>query len=124
MPVRCLNSSVLVWPSAEQVLAAARAYATHVLQSEPHALRVGLFGSYARGDQGPGSDADLLVELSSTDQPPHRRALALPPPRLPVPVDLVVLTRAEVVELGRLSPRWLREVLGRAIWLAEREQLP
>ncbi|NOQ55036.1 MAG: DNA polymerase III subunit beta [Thermoplasmata archaeon] len=26
-------------------------------------IRVGLFGSYARGEHGPGSDIDILVEL-------------------------------------------------------------
>lgn len=26
--------------------------------------RIGVFGSFARGDQGPGSDVDILVELA------------------------------------------------------------
>lgn len=31
------------------------------------ATRVGLFGSYARGDNGPGSDIDIVVELERPD---------------------------------------------------------
>ncbi len=120
MPVRSSSSSVLVWPSLERVLDAARAYAALVLDRNPRVLRVGLIGSYARGEHGPGSDADLLVELESSDQPAHRRSLSLPAPQLPVPVDLLVLTRDEVEELGRGSARWQREVLGSAVWLAER----
>lgn len=123
MPVRSLTSSVLVWPSAEQVLASARSYAHLLLcHRDWRVLRVGLIGSYARGDWGPGSDADLLVELEACDKPAWYRALALPPPRLPVPADLVVLTRAELLSLARQSPRWSREVLGRAIWLGCRAE--
>jgi predicted nucleotidyltransferase len=121
MPVKSSNSSVLAWPSAQQVLAAARSYAKTVLDSDPRVLRVGLIGSYARGNQGPGSDADLLIELDSSDEPSYRRALGLPPPRLPVPVDLLVLTRAEIADQAQQSPRWAREVLGVAVWLVERE---
>lgn len=120
MPVRPWNSSVLVWPSREQVLVAARAYADLLFQSEAGVLRVGLVGSYARGDQGPGSDADLLIVLECSSEPPFRRALALPPPSLPVPVDLLVLTVEEIARLGEESPRWVREVLNKALWLGER----
>jgi predicted nucleotidyltransferase len=104
----------------EQVLAAARSYAKTVLDSDPRVLRVGLIGSYARGNHGPGSDADLLIELDSSDEPSYRRALGLPPPKLPVPVDLLVLTRAEIADQAQHSPRWSREVLGAAVWLGER----
>lgn len=38
-----------------------------------HPQRLILFGSAARGDMGPHSDADLLVVV---DQPVHRRRLA------------------------------------------------
>jgi predicted nucleotidyltransferase len=58
-----------------------------------------LFGSLANGTATPRSDADLLVVVDSSDQgeprdrvPELLRALA----PLPCPVDLFVLTRAEV----------------------------
>ena len=84
--------------------------------------RVALVGSYARGDHGPGSDADLLVVLSQCEVPFLLRALELPAPRLPVPADLVVLTEGEVAEWSTERPRRPREVLARAIVLAERER--
>ena len=34
-----------------------------VLRERFRVVRIGLFGSYARGEQEPGSDIDILVEL-------------------------------------------------------------
>ena len=36
--------------------------------------RIYLFGSKARGDEGPESDYDLVVVVSASDDPPYRRA--------------------------------------------------
>ena len=120
MPVRSSNSRVLVWPRREQVVAAARSYARHLVDTDARVVRVGLVGSYAIGTEGPGSDADLLVEMRECAAPPTRRALELPPPDLPVPVDLLVFTEGEVEELRLSRPRWAREVLQSALWLAGR----
>jgi predicted nucleotidyltransferase len=49
MPVRSLNSPVLIWPDAESVDLAARRWAEHASQN-PEVVRIGYFGSYARGD--------------------------------------------------------------------------
>lgn len=65
----------------------------------PTIVRVILFGSLASGIPTPRSDADLLVEVSSS---PHRRPrdrvpevlLAFRP--LPVPLDVLVLTSEEI----------------------------
>lgn len=56
-----------------------------------------LFGSRAEGQVKPGSDYDLLVVLTKSEQPRHRReaysyGLLW---GMTVPVDLIVLTRAE-----------------------------
>ncbi|MDQ7029669.1 MAG: nucleotidyltransferase domain-containing protein [Ardenticatenia bacterium] len=59
--------------------------------------RIYLFGSWARGEASEGSDVDLLVVVSDSDLPRHRReALSYDLLwGLPVPVDVIVLTRAE-----------------------------
>ncbi len=59
--------------------------------------RVILFGSHVRGDEGPGSDLDLLVierdvESRRAERVRLRRALR----GLGVPVDLVVLSERHV----------------------------
>lgn len=52
MPVRSLNSSVLRWPDARAVEAALQHWAKTTAQTHPEVLRIGYFGSYARGDWG------------------------------------------------------------------------
>ncbi|WP_254952714.1 MULTISPECIES: type II toxin-antitoxin system PemK/MazF family toxin [unclassified Cyanobium] len=44
----------------------------------PGLERVGLFGSYGRGDAGVGSDLDLLLIDTSSSGPQHQRLLAWP----------------------------------------------
>jgi len=75
-------------------------------------LRVLLFGSVARGDDGPDSDIDLLVVLPTVDR--RRRhevtvdlAHAI---TAPVPVDLLVTDQAEIAERDDL-PGILRVAL-------------
>ncbi len=61
MPVRSLNSSVLKWPSRKTVDRAVRSWTAEQVQQRPEIVRLGYFGSYARGDWGVGSDLDLIV---------------------------------------------------------------
>ena len=39
-----------------------------LLRDKYHIVRIGLFGSYARGDQNVNSDVDLLVEFEENTQ--------------------------------------------------------
>jgi predicted nucleotidyltransferase len=50
MPVRSLSSSVLRWPDAQTVDHAVREWAQKVVRHREDVLRIGYFGSYARGD--------------------------------------------------------------------------
>ena len=49
--------------------------------------RFGYFGSYARGDYGPGSDVDLIAIVRRAQRPFHERALELDVLGLPVPAQ-------------------------------------
>ena len=61
MPVRSLNSSVLKWPDRATVVAALHRWVEHAVLGRDDVLRIGYFGSYARGDAGVGSDLDLVI---------------------------------------------------------------
>ena len=52
MPVRSLSSSVLRWPDIRAVDEATRRWAVEEVGRRKGVLRVGYFGSYARGDWG------------------------------------------------------------------------
>lgn len=57
MPVRSSTSSVLKWPDAESVRRALVAWVAEEAPRHPGLLRLGYFGSYARGDWGVGSNS-------------------------------------------------------------------
>lgn len=119
MPVRSLNSSVLRWPDASVVADAVKQWASEVAARRPEAVRVGYFGSYARGDCGVGSDLDLVVIVDRAAEPFPLRRVAWDTTMLPVPADLFVYTEAEWKALGRrggFGASLRREV----VWVYER----
>lgn len=82
-------------------------------------LRVLLFGSVARGVDGPDSDIDLLVVLPEAERR-RRHELTVTMARAisaPAPVDLLVTDPAEIAERGDL-PGVLRVALreGRVVY--------
>ncbi len=115
MPVRLWNSPVLRWPARAEVLEAAKAWATSL--QVPGLLRVGVFGSYARGDAGVGSDLDLVVLLQDSPLPFHQRAIGLPTEHLPVPAEVLVYTQKEWENLHETSPCLARVLRQETLWL-------
>ena len=114
MPVRSLNSPVFRWPDAKAVDDAARRWAAEESRIRKGVLRVGYFGSYARGDWGVGSDLDLVVVVESSTLTFERRAIEWDTTKLPVPADLLVYTNAEWESLaGRFRDTLDKE----AVWV-------
>jgi len=72
-----------------------RRWASRLLQNREGVLRIGYFGSYARGDWGVGSDLDLIIILESSNQPFMRRGREFDITELPVPADVVVYSKDE-----------------------------
>ena len=70
-------------------------WAEDVVRSQPDVVRVGYFGSYARGDWGVGSDLDLIVVVRESAQPFETRVAQIDTEALPVPVDMLVYTEEE-----------------------------
>jgi predicted nucleotidyltransferase len=107
---------VLKWPDrrVEQALAswAAREQLRH-----PGLVRLGWFGSYARGDAGVGSDLDLVAVVESSAEPFERRALAWDLSELPVPAEILVYTRDEWQRLELEGGRFARTLRSEARWL-------
>jgi uncharacterized protein len=117
MPVRSLRSSVLKWPDRQSVEQALVAWAAREQLRHPGLVRLGWFGSYARGDAGVGSDLDLVAVVESSVEPFERRALAWDLSSLPVPAEILVYTRDEWQRLEREGGRFARALRSDARWL-------
>jgi predicted nucleotidyltransferase len=74
MPVRLLTSSVSKWPDAKIVHEVVHRWAEAIVQRLPEVVRIGYFGSYARGDWRVGSDLDSVIVVERSRQPFARRA--------------------------------------------------
>lgn len=104
-------------PERTEVLAAAGAWAASLRRTRPEVGRVGLFGSYARGNYAPGSDLDILVVVRHSPEPRwFLRTAQIDTSTLPVGVDLFVFTDPEVERL-QLTSAWFRHIVSETIWL-------
>ncbi|MEW6072505.1 MAG: nucleotidyltransferase domain-containing protein [Planctomycetota bacterium] len=86
---------MLRWPEPRQVDEAARSWAAREAPRHPGLIRIGYFGSYARGDAGVGSDLDLVALVEAAAEPFASRGVAWELESLPVPAEILVYTRAE-----------------------------
>ncbi len=122
MPVRSLNSSVIKWPDTASVDEALRVWANSVSASRPDVFRVGYIGSHARGDWGVGSDLDVIIIVETAAEPFERRSLKFDLSVIPVPVDLLVYTRAEWQTLAEAKGKFWSTVDHEAVWVYQREK--
>ncbi len=124
MPVRSFSSRVFVWPSRAEVKAALEAWVPAAVERHPELLRLGAFGSYARGDWGVGSDLDLVAVVRASDQPFEQRAVNWDLNALPVPADLLIYTAEEWDRLQRRGGRFAETLAREAEWLFTRPSNP
>lgn len=110
---------MLRWPDRATVDQAVRRWAEEVVKARPEVVRIGYFGSYARGDWGVGSDLDLVVLVERSDLPFERRASSWDVTGLPVPAELLVYTAEEwdgSLGQGRFGETLRRET----VWVYDR----
>jgi predicted nucleotidyltransferase len=87
-----------------------------VAASHPEVLRIGYFGSYARGDSGVGSDVDVVIIVG--DAAP-RACPDWGTTSLPVAADVLVYTEEEWRQAPR-SGRFGQTLKREAVWVYER----
>ena len=124
MPVKSLGSSVLRWPTREDVVVALNAWVAEEGVRHPELLRLGYFGSYARDDWGVGSDLDLVAVVSATVLPFERRGLTWATEDLPVSTDLLVYTEVEWNEMGRDRSRFAATLERETVWVWPKQMAP
>ena len=118
MPVRLLTSSVLKWPDAKSVDGALRRWAEKAVLDRQDVLRIGYFGSYARGDWGVGSALDLIIIVEDSELTFERRSVEWNVTELPVPADVLVYTKEEWRALS--NRRFHQTVMQEAVWVYQR----
>jgi predicted nucleotidyltransferase len=123
MPTRSLTSSVLRWPSRAAVDVEVRRWLHRIAERRPDLIRLGLFGSYARGDAGVGSDLDLVAIVRASNVRPEDRVRDWDTTSLPVPVDLLVFTEEEWARVPT-EGRFAGVLAAETRWLYEREPEP
>lgn len=117
MPVRSLTSSVLKWPDREAVDVAARTWAAEQRLLHAEIVRIGYFGSYARGDWGVGSDLDLIAIVGRSARGFPDRALDWDVSTLPVPAEILVYTLEEWQRLVRAGHGFAETVAREVVWM-------
>jgi len=90
-----LNSSVIIWPKSQTVVKALKDWARQIKKMHNNVLKIGYFGSYAKGNNGVGSDLDVVMIIKHSDKSFLRRAAEWNVLDLPVPTDLLVYTLEE-----------------------------
>ena len=110
MQSRSSGTVRLFWLDRAQVLARLTAAVERMASEQPEVDEVVLFGSLARGDALPGSDADLLVLLSQCDVPFQARLPRYLPRNAGIGVDVFAYTQSEFTEMAARSPRWAQAI--------------
>jgi predicted nucleotidyltransferase len=103
---------VLKWPDRATVDLAVRQWAAEMRRQRPEIVRIGYFGSYARGDWGVGSDLDVIIVVSGDD-----RVSGWSTAGLPVHADVLVYTSREWESLLAGGGRFARTVKQEAVWV-------
>lgn len=117
MPVRSLHTSVLKWPDSRAVAEAAARFARRQAAARGDLLRLGYFGSYARGDWGVGSDLDLVAVVAESTRPFTERPLDWDLRDLPVPAEILVYTAAEWRDVLARGDRFAKVMTEEVVWL-------
>lgn len=121
---RSLPSVSVFWLNVPQVVACLKEAATTLATAHPEIEEVWLFGSLARGEAVPGSDADLLIVLSASSANFLDRAVRYLPGFCGVGVDVLAYTRAELAEMLEAGHSILAQVRTEGVCLYRKAGAP
>ncbi|MDH3828023.1 MAG: nucleotidyltransferase domain-containing protein [Desulfobacterales bacterium] len=95
---------------------AVRSWTAEQVQQKPEIVRLGYFGSYARGDWGVGSDIDLIAVVNETSESFERRSVNWDLNGLPVSAEIIVYSLPEWEDLEKKDTKFARMLKSEAVW--------
>lgn len=115
MPTASSASVQVFWLNREETLQRLRKAVMELTARYPEIERAILFGSLARGDAVPGSDADLLLILRESELPFPERSIRYWPADVGVGVDVFAYTREELEALLEADNSFVAQALREGI---------
>lgn len=115
------NSVRITWFDRDKILNTLRKAIRELVASHPEIEAVLLFGSLARGDTVPGSDADLLVILRDSELPFRERIPRYIPDYCGIDVDVFPYTKEEISEMLKEGHHFIKRALSEGLELFRRE---
>jgi predicted nucleotidyltransferase len=110
----------IFWLDLEEVKGRLKKAAQKLAKTHPEVAEVWLFGSLARGEAAPGSDADLLIVLERCALPFPQRSPNYQPEFCGLGVDVFPYTRAELEEMAAASHPFILTVMAERTCLLQR----
>ena len=117
-PAKSSASVKVFWLDRPHLIERLKSAAQALIEQHPEIEQIVLFGSLARGDAVPGSDADLLIVVSHSAEPFLGRAVRYRPAGVGVGVDVVAYTREELAALLAAGNAFVRQALRDGMVLA------
>jgi uncharacterized protein len=114
----------IFWLDQEKVRTCLAQAITRLATTHPEIEEVWLFGSLARGDAVPGSDADLLIVLRDSQVPFLDRSARYQPDFCGLGVDVLAYTRAELASLAAEGRFLLQQAKAEGMSLFRRSDHP
>jgi predicted nucleotidyltransferase len=111
------------WLNLKQVQTCLKKTVKQMVERHPEVEEVWLFGSLARGDAVPGSDADLMILLSESQLSFLERSLHYQLDFCGVGMDLLVYTRAEAAQMQAAGNPFFQAVYREGICLFQRQEV-
>ncbi len=112
----------LFWLSLDEVKGRLIIAARKLAQRHSEIAEVWLFGSLARGQAVPGSDADVLLVLQDCDLPFLERASHYQLEFCGLGVDLFAYTRKELAQMEGAGHQFLEKAKAERVYLFRRQK--
>jgi uncharacterized protein len=121
-PIQSISSASakIYWLNLEDLKRCLARAAQNLARKHSEIAEVWLFGSLARGQAVPGSDADLLLALDECNLPFLDRSVHYQPEFCGVGVDIFAYTRQELAQMEEAGHQFLQRVKGERVCLFRR----